>query len=179
MRGSRMSAWSGFNGAGDGDRRRGRTSSFVGTWSSPCFNGAGDGDRRRAADPSGAHVARELASTEPAMVIAGGSSSRRASSRRRRCFNGAGDGDRRRVPAVCQTKSPGARFNGAGDGDRRRAVERLNRLQLPSLASTEPAMVIAGGSSSRAARRLTGRLGFNGAGDGDRRRALRRHTIAP
>ena len=57
------------------------------------------------------------------MVIAGGTCSRRTSARRSSCFNGAGDGDRRRVVGV-----------------------RL-RHHRPRAASTEPAMVIAGGPS--------------------------------
>ena len=37
------------------------------------------------------------------------------------------------------------RFNGAGDGDRRRGLARGDRVPRATEASTEPAMVIAGG----------------------------------
>ena len=56
------------------------------------------------------------------MVIAGGSFAQTASGTRRRRFNGAGDGDRRRV----------------------RTLAKL--AQGLGVASTEPAMVIAGGA---------------------------------
>ena len=39
---------------------------------SACFNGAGDGDRRRAAPAARSPGLSHRASTEPAMVIAGG-----------------------------------------------------------------------------------------------------------
>ena len=40
--------------------------------------------------------------------------------------------------------APSSCFNGAGDGDRRRALQAAGRILAPA-ASTEPAMVIAGG----------------------------------
>ena len=41
------------------------------------------------------------------------------------------------------------RFNGAGDGDRRRAREAGDEVLSDLCASTEPAMVIAGGRHDR------------------------------
>ena len=87
------------------------------------------------------------ASTEPAMVIAGGDGARARESR------------------------SGARFNGAGDGDRWRAEEAAHEGSAEYPASTEPAMVIAGGNFT-----MTwfapASASFNGAGDGDRRREV-------
>ena len=60
------------------------------------FNGAGDGDRRRAWAAVGASAGLHPASTEPAMVIAGGRNRPRRWPSAGACFNGAGDGDRRR-----------------------------------------------------------------------------------
>src|SRR5690606_13373277 len=85
-------------------------------------------------------------------------------------------------------------FNGAGDRDRRKATTRRSRLGVHGLASTEPAIEIAGredvmrqvyaiavlqrsrrsrspeGATARAALR-SAPAGFNGAGDRDRRKA--------
>ena len=111
----------GFNGAGDGDRRRGCTPwlSWVRT---SRFNGAGDGDRRRVAPHhDGGRLVSWHASTEPAMVIAGGPS------------------------RECRWRTFSSCFNGAGDGDRRRGIERWTAIGDAIIASTEPAMVIAGG----------------------------------
>ena len=48
----------------------------------------------------------------------------------------------RRVP-----RSDGS-FNGAGDGDRRRVEEQIGVIGEIDVASTEPAMVIAGGGET-------------------------------
>ena len=66
-----------FNGAADGDRRR-ETAPGSRRSSSARFNGAADGDRRRG-EPVGTPArTRQLASTEPPMVIGGEDSSRRS-----------------------------------------------------------------------------------------------------
>ena len=116
-----------FNGAGDGDRRRGRTARCLQARPARRFNGAGDGDRRRG---------REKVPTLRSLY---------------QCFNGAGDGDRRRGNALSGSMRTGGGFNGAGDGDRRREQRAREVGHRERLASTEPAMVIAGGPVRRLA----------------------------
>ena len=131
------------------------------------------------------------------MVIAGGQRRRSPTFAFPQGFNGAGDGDRRRVGRDRRICRSSAGFNGAGDGDRRRGPGWPRRRRRRSVASTEPAMVIAGGRRGRLrrsrrddastepamviaggrcprARSRPRRSRFNGAGDGDRRRAPRR-----
>ena len=136
----------GFNGAGDGDRRRAGLLPSHFTWLGLRFNGAGDGDRRRGASM--------ISMLFPAPS-----------------FNGAGDGDRRRGSRASRSGVARGCFNGAGDGDRRRERAGYGDPPRPRDASTEPAMVIAGGPGTRSPGR-GGRRCFNGAGDGDRRRAV-------
>ena len=72
-------------------------------------------------DDAALDVLDDLASTEPAMVIAGG------------------------PPRPRGPRGDATRFNGAGDGDRRRASPAKTVAKGYAGASTEPAMVIAGG----------------------------------
>ena len=88
------------------------------------FNGAGDGDRRRAACARPLRAMPRCASTEPAMVIAGGRSGhvdhdggRRASTEPAMVIAGG-----RTEPSAARPRP--SSFNGAGDGDRRRAWRR-------------------------------------------------------
>ena len=56
------------------------------------------------------------------------------------------------VWVAAPTGAPLAGFNGAGDGDRRRVAFVVRAEHLLGLASTEPAMVIAGGGERRVRR---------------------------
>ena len=165
---SSTSRWRGFNGAGDGDRRRG--------WRPREASGR---VRRASTEPAmviagglpgrGIPPRPSTASTEPAMVIAGGGRRARCRVEARGGFNGAGDGDRRRERDVAHDARvlPAASTEPAmviAGGAHHAARDALGRP-----ASTEPAMVIAGGLRE-ARRRDTRPWRFNGAGDGDRRR---------
>ena len=112
-----------FNGAADGDRRRATYDSLVAI-RMRSFNGAADGDRRRGASASSLPRSARFASTEPPTVIGGERRRSRSVTRRRRRFNGAADGDRRRAGQ-------------AVEGD------------VPRHASTEPPTVIGGEKQAR------------------------------
>ena len=68
------------------------------------------------------------------------------------------------------------RFNGAGDEDRRKVGTELHKLRAEPVASTEPAMKIAGRKGGLRCLRIAS-ICFNGAGDEDRRKAMSPHTM--